>query len=144
MVMVVDSKFAATKFGSLPAVDICILHTIQFAQWRQLWFQSQHLFLRLQHGPALREYDGVVVDFSRQRATHETLDKLLVLAKEARLKEKIEVMFNGEHINTTEDRSVLHVALRAPQHEQIYCDGKNVVPDVWGVLDKIKDFTDRL
>ncbi|CAK9259005.1 unnamed protein product [Sphagnum jensenii] len=90
------------------------------------------------------EYDGVVVDFSRQRATHETLDKLLVLAKEARLKEKIEVMFNGEHINTTEDRSVLHVALRAPQHEQIYCDGKNVVPDVWGVLDKIKDFTDRL
>jgi glucose-6-phosphate isomerase len=47
-------------------------------------------------------------------------------------------------INTTEDRAVLHVALRAPRHEQICCDGKNAVSDVWEVLDKIKDFTNRV
>ncbi len=49
-----------------------------------------------------------------------------------------------EQINKTEGRAVLHVALRAPRYEQISCDGKNVVPDVWEVLDKIKDFTDRV
>jgi glucose-6-phosphate isomerase len=53
-------------------------------------------------------------------------------------------LFLSLQINKTEDRAVLHVALRAPRHEQIYCDGKNVVPDVWEVLDKIKDFTDHV
>ncbi|CAI5958871.1 unnamed protein product, partial [Closterium sp. NIES-65] len=92
----------------------------------------------------IKEYDGILVDFSRQRATTETLPKLLALAEEAKLKEKIDAMFNGEHINSTENRAVLHVALRAPRDATINVDGKNVVPGVWEVLDKIKAFTDTV
>lgn len=91
-----------------------------------------------------KESDGVVVDYSRQRATKETITKLLSLAEAANLKHKVEAMFGGEHINSTENRSVLHVALRAPRDANIPCDGKNVVPEVWTVLDKIKKFSQRL
>ncbi|KAJ7515017.1 hypothetical protein O6H91_23G068600 [Diphasiastrum complanatum] len=90
------------------------------------------------------EHDGVVVDFSRQRATKETLTKLFSLAKEAKLKEKIDKLFAGDHINATENRSVLHVALRAPRDVVITSEGKNVVPDVWNVLDKIKVFSNKI
>lgn len=90
------------------------------------------------------EFDGLVLDYSRQRARQDTVDKLFKLAEAARLKEKIGRMYNGEHINSTEDRAVLHVALRAPRDKVISTDGKNVVPDVWSVLDKIKDFTERV
>ncbi|KAL9242633.1 hypothetical protein vseg_016616 [Gypsophila vaccaria] len=90
------------------------------------------------------EFDGLLLDYSRQCATLETMDKLFKLAEAAHLKEKINRMFNGERINSTEDRSVLHVALRAPRDAVINCDGKNVVPDVWNVLDKIRDFSDRV
>ncbi|KAK4342504.1 hypothetical protein RND71_038320 [Anisodus tanguticus] len=62
----------------------------------------------------------------------------------ARVKEKINRMFNGEHINSTENRSVLHVALRAPRDTVINSDGENVVPEVWKVLDKIRDFSERV
>lgn len=90
------------------------------------------------------EFDGIMVDYSRQQATVDTVDKLYNLAEAARLKEKIHRMFNGERINSTENRSVLHVALRAPRDAVINSDGKNVVPDVWNVLDKIKDFSERV
>lgn len=90
------------------------------------------------------EFDGILLDFSRQLATLETMQKLLNLAEAAHLKEKIDRMFNGEHINSTENRSVLHVALRAPRDAVINSDGKNVVQDVWQVLDKIQDFSDRV
>lgn len=90
------------------------------------------------------EFDGIFVDYSRQRATLDTLDKLFKLAEASHLKEKINRMFNGEHINSTEDRPVLHVALRASRDTVIKSDGKNVVPDVWQVLDKIQDFSDRV
>ncbi|XP_050217981.1 glucose-6-phosphate isomerase, cytosolic [Mercurialis annua] len=92
----------------------------------------------------LAEFDGIMLDYSRQQATAETVDKLYNLAEAAHLKEKIHRMFNGERINSTEDRSVLHVALRAPRDAVINSDGKNVVPDVWSVLDKIKDFSERI
>lgn len=92
----------------------------------------------------IKEVDGIVVDFSRQRATSETVAELLSLAKEAQLPEKIEAMWNGEHINSTENRAVLHVALRAPRDAEIFCDGKNVVPEVWATLDKIKAFSERV
>ncbi|KAL3639201.1 hypothetical protein CASFOL_017108 [Castilleja foliolosa] len=90
------------------------------------------------------EFDGILLDYSRQCATLATLNKLKNLAEAAQLKEKIERMFNGERINSTENRSVLHVALRAPRDSVINSDGKNVVLDVWQVLDKIKDFSDRV
>nr|AAC08411.1 cytosolic phosphoglucose isomerase [Leavenworthia crassa] len=90
------------------------------------------------------EFDGLLLDYSRQRATVETMNKLLKLAKDAQLPEKISRMFNGEHINSTENRSVLHVALRAPKDAVIMADGKNVVPEVWNVLDKIKEFSEKI
>lgn len=90
------------------------------------------------------EFDGILLDYSRQRATQDTMQKLFKLAEEARLSEKINRMFNGEKINSTENRSVLHVALRAARDATICSDGKNVIPDVWNVLDKIKNFTDKI
>ncbi|KAG6437993.1 hypothetical protein SASPL_102924 [Salvia splendens] len=90
------------------------------------------------------EFDGLLLDYSRQCATVDTFNKLNKLAEEAHLKDKINLMFSGERINITENRSVLHVALRAPRGSVINSDGKNVVPDVWQVLDKIKDFSDRV
>lgn len=90
------------------------------------------------------DFDGITLDYSRQRATPGTMDNLYNLAEAAHLKEKIDRMFNGEHINSTENRSVLHVALRAPRDAVMQSDGKNVVPDVWNVLDKIKDFSERV
>ncbi|KAM7273884.1 hypothetical protein ACFE04_028548 [Oxalis oulophora] len=90
------------------------------------------------------EFDGMLLDYSRQRATVDTLGKLQKLAEAAHLKEKITRMFNGDKINSTENRSVLHVALRAPRDGVINSEGKNVVPDVWQVLDKIRDFSDKV
>eukprot|EP00271_Cylindrocystis_brebissonii_P011937 TRINITY_DN29970_c0_g1_i1.p1 TRINITY_DN29970_c0_g1~~TRINITY_DN29970_c0_g1_i1.p1 ORF type:complete len:657 (-),score=117.64 TRINITY_DN29970_c0_g1_i1:549-2303(-) len=92
----------------------------------------------------IKEFDGMTVDFSRQRATATTISKLLKLAEEANLEDKIKKMFNGYHLNSTENRAVLHVALRAPRSKSIVVDGKDVVPDVWEVLDKIKSFTDKV
>uniref|UniRef100_A0A452XP72 Glucose-6-phosphate isomerase n=1 Tax=Aegilops tauschii subsp. strangulata TaxID=200361 RepID=A0A452XP72_AEGTS len=88
------------------------------------------------------EFEGVYLDYSRQQATTETIDKLFKLAEAAKLKEKIDKMFKGEKINTTENRSVLHVALRAPRDAVINSDGVNVVPEVWAVKDKIKQFSE--
>ncbi|XP_021900602.1 glucose-6-phosphate isomerase, cytosolic isoform X2 [Carica papaya] len=90
------------------------------------------------------EFDGMLLDYSRQRATLATMDKLYVLAEAAHLKQKIGSMYAGEHINSTENRSVLHVALRAPRDAVINSDGKNVVPDVWNVLDKIREFSEKV
>ncbi|XP_020236156.1 glucose-6-phosphate isomerase, cytosolic [Cajanus cajan] len=90
------------------------------------------------------EFDGILLDYSRQQATLETREKLLKLAEVASLKQKINQMYNGEHINSTENRSVLHVALRAPRDSVIQSDGKNVVPDVWNVLDKIREFSEQI
>ncbi|KZV20186.1 glucose-6-phosphate isomerase [Dorcoceras hygrometricum] len=92
----------------------------------------------------MTDFDGILLDYSRQCATLDTLKKLHTLAEAAHLKEKINRMFNGERINSTENRSVLHMALRAPRDAVINGDGKNVVPDVWKVLDKIKDFSEAI
>src|SRR5262249_48709460 len=80
---------------------------------------------------------GLYLDYSKNRVTDETLKLLLQLAEESGLRARIEAMFKGEKINITENRAVLHVALRAPKDASILVDGKNVVPDVHAVLDKM-------
>src|SRR5512147_664211 len=87
---------------------------------------------------------GVFVDYSKNRVTDETLKLLFKLADEADLRSRIDAMFRGEKINLTENRAVLHVALRAPKDASILVDGKNVVPEVHAVLDKMGDFSNRI
>jgi glucose-6-phosphate isomerase len=90
------------------------------------------------------EAEGIFLDFSKNRVTDETLRLLVELAKESGLAAKIEAMFTGEKINITENRAVLHVALRAPKGESIVVDGEDVVPGVHAVLDKMSGFADRV
>ena len=90
------------------------------------------------------EAAGLYADYSKHRITDETLALLLDLAAESGLRDKIEAMFRGDRINITEDRAVLHVALRAPREAQIFVDGVNVVPEVHAVLDKMSAFVLRV
>lgn len=87
---------------------------------------------------------GVYLDYSKNRITDETLRLLLRLAEECNLRARIDAMFRGEKINLTENRAVLHVALRAPMGASIVVDGENVVPYVHAVLDKMAAFTDSV
>jgi glucose-6-phosphate isomerase len=87
---------------------------------------------------------GIYLDYSKNRITDETLKLLLQLAEESQLRAKIDAMFGGEKINRTENRAVLHVALRAPRGASIVVDGENVVPQVHAVLDKMAAFSDRV
>src|SRR5206468_4300654 len=80
----------------------------------------------------------------KNRITAETLRLLLALADRAGLRDRIDAMFTGERINVTEDRAVLHVALRAPRDQQILVDGRDVVPDVHAVLDRMSAFADEV
>eukprot|EP00934_Nitzschia_sp_Nitz4_P006124 Nitzschia sp. Nitz4//scaffold194_size40385//2888//4810//NITZ4_007522-RA/size40385-augustus-gene-0.8-mRNA-1//1//CDS//3329540310//6114//frame0 len=88
------------------------------------------------------EHEGVYLDYSRQRVTQKTMGLLHDLAHQQSLKEKIKGMLSGEKINFTEERPVLHTALRADRSERIYVDGENVVDEVHQVLDQIKTFAD--
>jgi glucose-6-phosphate isomerase len=90
------------------------------------------------------ETGGIFLDYSKNRVTDETLKLLLELAVQSGLREKIEAMFTGEKINITENRAVLHVALRAPKGEKIVVDGEDVVPAVHAVLDKMAGFAERV
>jgi len=87
---------------------------------------------------------GLFLDYSKNRVTDETMGLLVRLAEESGLSARIDAMFRGEKINVTENRAALHVALRAPQHASILVDGKNVVPDVHAVLDKMTGFANRV
>ena len=87
---------------------------------------------------------GLLLDYSKNRITDETLKLLLQLAEESGLRARIDAMFRGEKINITENRAVLHVALRAPRGASILVDGENVVPAVHGVIDRMADFSDRI
>ncbi len=84
------------------------------------------------------------IDYSKHRITRETLSLLVDLAKAAGLEWRRDAMFSGEHINTSEDRAVLHTALRLPRDAKLRVDGQDVVADVHQVLDAMGDFTDRL
>src|SRR5467141_969157 len=87
---------------------------------------------------------GLYLDYSKNRVTDETLKLLMQLADESGLRGRIDAMFRGDKINITENRAVLHVALRAPRRASIVVDGENVVPQVHAVLDKMADFSNRV
>ena len=87
---------------------------------------------------------GLYLDYSKNRITDETLNLLVQLAKESGLRTRIDAMYRGEKTNITENRAVLHVALRAPREASIVVDGKNVVPRVHEVLDRMADFSNRV
>jgi glucose-6-phosphate isomerase len=90
------------------------------------------------------EAAGMYLDYSKNRITDETIRLLVALANESGLRQHIDAMFAGEKINVSENRAVLHVALRAPSDETIVTDGENVVPAVHAVLDKMSDFSNRV
>jgi glucose-6-phosphate isomerase len=90
------------------------------------------------------EAAGLFLDYSKNRITDETIRLLVQLAVESGLQARIDAMFRGDKINITENRAVLHVALRAPRNASMFVDGKNVVPDVHAVLDKMSDFANRV
>jgi len=90
------------------------------------------------------EAAGIFLDYSKNRITDETLRLLVKLTAQCGLRAKIDAMFRGDRINITEDRAVLHVALRAPRTASIMVDGENVVPLVHAVLDKMAEFSDRV
>ena len=87
---------------------------------------------------------GIFLDYSKNRITDETVKLLVALAEQCQLTARRDAMFRGEKINVTEGRAVLHVALRAPRGARIEVDGKDVVPDVHAVLDRMSEFADRV
>ena len=90
------------------------------------------------------EAAGIYLDYSKNRITDETCRLLVQLAEECDLRKRIDAMFSGEHINSTEQRAVLHTALRAPEGEQVIVDGIDIVPEVHAVLERMAAFTDQL
>lgn len=90
------------------------------------------------------EFEDMIVDYSKNIIHRETVKLLLDLARETNVSESIEGMFSGERINETEDRAVLHVALRNLSNRPVYLDGKDVMPEVNAVLDRMKRFSDRV
>jgi len=106
---------------------------------RQLFGEDPHRGERM-----TAEAAGLFLDYSKNRITDETLKLLIQLAEDCGLRDRIEAMFRGDKINITENRAVLHVALRAPKGASIVVDGVNVVPEVHAVLDKMADFSNRV
>jgi glucose-6-phosphate isomerase len=128
--------------------------TSQRGAWRALeqHYQSmrgRHLQDLFANDPArgermTAEAAGVFLDYSKNRVDDATLGLLVELAEQSGLRGRIDAMFRGEKINVTEHRAVLHIALRAPRGASIVVDGKDVVPEVHGVLDKMAAFADRI
>jgi glucose-6-phosphate isomerase len=151
MVAVVQSKRSSEQVGkqfmSVPALRkrpawaALEQHyqTVKDVHLRQLFAEDRKRGDRL-----AVEAAGIYLDYSKNRITDETLTLLLRLAEESGLRERIEAMFRGDNINVSENRAVLHVALRAPRGASIIHDGRNVVPEVHAVLDQMTDFADRL
>jgi len=122
--------------------------------WRKL--QDHHASMRGLHLKRLfaddpvrgermtAEAAGVYFDYSKNRVREETLKLLIELAERSGLRARIDAMFRGDKINVTENRAVVHVALRAPKGSSILVDGKNVVPEVHAMLDKMVDFANRV
>ena len=114
-------------------------HKIKDVHLRQLFADDRERGQRL-----AVEASGLYLDYSKNRITDETLKLLLKLADESGLRERIDAMFRGDKINVSENRAVLHVALRAPRGSSIMHDGQNVMPEVHAVLDRMADFARRV
>jgi glucose-6-phosphate isomerase len=114
-------------------------HDVAGLHLRQLFAEDRMRGERL-----TAEAAGIYLDYSKNRITDETLRLLLQLARESGLRERIDAMFRGDRINVSENRAVLHVALRAPRGSSIMHDGQNVVPEVHAVLDRMADFAHRV
>src|SRR5690242_5010044 len=126
---------------SLPAWKALQKHheRIKDLHLRQLFAEDR------QRGERLAvEAAGLYLDYSKNRVTDETLRLLLQLADDSGLREQIDAMFRGDKINVTEKRAVLHVALRAPRDAKIFVDGKDVVPEVHAVLDRMAAFSTKI
>ncbi len=130
-----------TSPRELPAWNALSAHhqQIRDVTLRTLFQQDPKRGIRL-----TAEACDLFLDYSKNRVTDETLRLLVQLASEARLRERIDAMFRGDRINTTENRSVLHVALRAPRTQKIVVDGVDVVADVHQVLDRMAAFADQV
>ena len=133
-----------TPGSSLPQRPAYQLLATHFDQIRDL--QLRDLFAAdAERGTRLTlEAEHVFLDYSKHRVTDETIELLIALAEEAGLRQHIDAMFAGEKINTTEQRAVLHIALRAPAGSVINVDGANVVPDVQAVLERMAAFSDQV
>ena len=129
-------------------------HVSDSAEWRALQghaerFSAVHLRDLFGSDPGRGErltaqVADLTVDYSKNLVTDEVLGALFALAERARLRERTEAMFAGDHINGTEDRAVLHVALRMPRDARLTVDGRDVVADVHEVLDRMGEFSDRV
>ena len=123
-------------------------------EWRALAdhaeeMRSVHLRSLFDADPArgtrfVAEAAGLYMDYSKHRVVRETLERLFALARATRVQDRVEQMFRGDRINVTENRPVLHVALRAPRSASILVDGRNVVEDVHAVLDRMAEFANRV
>jgi glucose-6-phosphate isomerase len=124
------------------------------SQWRALTehrgqIEGRHLRELFANDPSrgerlVAEAAGLYLDYSKNRVTDETLRLLLALAEACSLRQRVDAMFRGDKINATEQRAVLHIALRAPRSERILVDGNDVVPDVHAVLDRMAAFAARV
>jgi glucose-6-phosphate isomerase len=132
---------AAKPLTELPAWEALAAHIqkVERLHLRDLFTQDSKRGERL-----TAEAVGLYLDYSKNRISHKTLGLLLQLAEQSGLRARIDAMFGGEKINTSEKRAVLHVALRAPKGETILVDGENVVPAVHAVLDRMTDFSNRV
>ena len=132
---------AVTPVASCPAWEALESHarTIRDVHLRTLFADDLHRGERL-----TAEAVGLFLDYSKNRVNDETLRLLVRLAEESGLRADIDAMFRGDKINLTENRAVLHVALRAPRDSSIVFDGENVVPKVHSVLDKMSSFANRV
>ena len=115
------------------------LSAIQSTHLKQLFAKDPERFKKFS-----LQFEDILIDFSKNRVTDKTVDLLISLAEECGLKEAIAAMFNGEKINFTEGRSVLHVALRNQSNTPVKVDGKDVMPEVNRVLDQMQKFSDAL
>ena len=132
---------AITRLSERPAWNALAAHfrTVRELHLRKLFLEDPTRGERL-----TVEAEGLYLDYSKNRITDETLRLLIQLAQESGLQARIDGMFRGDKINHTENRAVLHVALRAPRGASTLVDGENVVPQVHAVLDKMADFSNRV